>query len=227
MPTEWFRQEFWGAAVEEAFEKRLRRSRNKEQHLRIQAGHLLKTAPDVSLKLINRTLAMNEPIWRSTGLVVKAEAERRLNRPRESLETLVSAIDHERLNRTVRSGAALIFAKRVALERATAFYGKAEEALTEDSSAGSVFPAERYEWHGARAIIFADTGRRNEAVAEARLALDAASGKASGSWKHPKLGLVGGTVDGFGRRIRAIASPRLSLVSGMLAALGQRGRPLA
>jgi hypothetical protein len=61
--NEWFRNEEWNAAIEARFFEKLRNSRNKGQHLRIQACHLAEKHPEAAPGLAQQVLLFGRSLF--------------------------------------------------------------------------------------------------------------------------------------------------------------------
>ena len=69
-----------------------------------------------------------------------------------------------------------------------------------------MFPIDRFRAHGARALLVHHFDRKDEARAEAELAMAAAQETESGFRHHPNLGLVQSTADEFSMQVAALAT---------------------
>ena len=224
---DWYRNVFWDPWTAAVFERRLARKRNKDQYLRIQASYLTRTSPWTALRLLERYFALEDPSDKARAYIDQSNAHLSLGRVGRAIDSLRSGARHEHENeRRLQAGASVAFARLVAIKRR---WDLAEEALSfldrDQTDRGGVFPVEQYRRHGARALLLAATGRQAEAIQDARLAIEAVGLRRSWSWKHPTLGLVGPTLDGFGRRIRAVAFPELAAPVRLLVGLGWVAAP--
>lgn len=224
---DWYRNVFWDPWTAAVFERRLARKRSKGQYLRIQASYLTRTSPWAALRLLERYFALKDPSDNARAYIDQSNAHLTLGRVERAIDSLRDGVLHEQADgHRRRAGASVAFARLVAIKRR---WDLAEEALSfldkDQTDGGRTFPVEQYRRHGARALLLAAAGRQAEAIHDARLAIEAAGLRRSWSWKHPTLGLVGPTLDGFGRRIRAVAFPELAAPVRLLVGLGWVAAP--
>src|SRR5262245_55532585 len=93
---DWYRSETWDSAVEAAFEAKLKRARSKEQYLRIQAGCLTQSHPEVALKLLDRYFALGTDfVDCSAAHEFRAEAFLVLGRIDEAIASYEAALERE------------------------------------------------------------------------------------------------------------------------------------
>jgi len=201
---DWYRNSDWSPAIEAAFYQRLQRARDKMQYLRLQAGHLTNTHPEVSLKLTDEYFARGTTYDQASVYLIRAEARVALGDIDAALREYDKAIAREREFPNCRTHAYLDFARLVVDAERTELFQRACDLLTERQD-WAVFPVDRYRLLGTQALLFHALGRQTEAGVSARLALAAATEEHSGFSKHPELGLVANTKNRFGLRVRNIA----------------------
>lgn len=188
---DWFRNTEWTPEIAAAFEARLRRARRKAQYLRIQACTLAKHRPDVALALLERYFSLGDDFDLAQGFVDQATAYLAQGRQEDAMESYEKALARERVFPNLRTTAALEFPYQIALARLSSRFQQALDLL-EANVDQLMFPADRFRYHAARAIIFRESGM-DRAREEAKLALDAAADDHSGFRFHPDVGLVSET----------------------------------
>ncbi|MGC1302980.1 MAG: hypothetical protein WA840_11445 [Caulobacteraceae bacterium] len=201
---DWFRNELWNSEIESAFEAKLRRARNKTQYLRLQAGHLAKTEPDVALALIDRYFGEGGDISSALANEVQALAYLSLGKVPEAIDAYEEALRREQDFSNLRTSTFIDLPKLIADLELADRYPRALELL-EQAKPQLVFAVDRYNWAGATALILDDLGQELEAQALAKEALAAAAATESGFQNHPDVGLVWSTQDAFGTRISALS----------------------
>lgn len=187
---DWYRSTKWDDAIAEAFEARLRRSRDKAQYLLIQATALEDTHPSVSLALLDRYFALGDSFHVSQAHVVRAKALLASGRIEEALAAYEAALQSEVERPFLLTTACLDLPFLIATLSLRDRYSRALELLAAHRDR-VVFPRERFQWHAAHALIAADGHNADLAVAHARQAVDAAGAEHSGFRYHPDVGLVG------------------------------------
>jgi tetratricopeptide (TPR) repeat protein len=187
---DWFRNVTWNEQVAARFEEKLRRSRSKNQHLRIQALKLVDSHPQVTLQLLDRYFALGENVDHALAYEVRAQAYLVLDRAEDAVAAYEAALEREIQRPTVVTQASVDFPYLVAVRGLVPHYRRALEVLASRSDAPP-FPISRFKWHAARALILAASGEVEEAKVEAQRALEAASEQRSEFQYHRQLGLVG------------------------------------
>lgn len=185
---DWFRNTEWNPDVEAAFEAKLKRARRKGQYLRIQACTLAARNPDVALRLLERYFTLGKDVDLAQAFVDQATAHLAQGNPAAAVESLEKALEREGEFPNLRTIAALELPYQVALAGFTSQFERALDLL-KSSAEQLMFPADRFRYHAARALILqkSDAGGARD---EARLALEAAASDHSGFRYHPKAGLV-------------------------------------
>lgn len=185
---DWYRNTVWTAEAEAAFEAKLKRARRKGQYLRIQACTLASREPEVALELLGRYFVSGEDFDLAQAFVDQATAYLALGRIESAFESFEKALERERVFPNLRTTAALELPYQIALAGQALRYEQALDLL--QSSVGQLmFPADRFRYHAARALIF-HKSRKVGAREEARLALEAAASDHSGFRHHSNVGLV-------------------------------------
>lgn len=201
---DWFRNEEWTATVEAGFRTRLRLARDKAQPLRIQAEYLAERHPQASLGLLDEYLAIGERFDLAAAHVTKAHALMALGDPWGAVAAYEAALAREREFPNLRTRAWLELPWLVLEAGLLQAHPHALRVLDANWHLMK-FPVDRYQAHGARALLWHGAGRTKEAAAEARLALAAAGETQSGFRSHPRIGLVTEADDRLGRDIAALA----------------------
>lgn len=186
---DWFRNQDWSAEIAEAFEARLRRARQKDQYLYLQAFTLLRNHPRVSLALVERYFGLDERHHDASTRWVEAQAHCRLGDFHAAYQAYEAALEAERSSPGTVTGASLDYPYLLAMRDEVPLFDRALEVLALPQ-VRLVVPVSRFKFHASRALIFTHRGDRESARSEARLALEAASQTRSGFPDHPGVGLV-------------------------------------
>jgi tetratricopeptide (TPR) repeat protein len=189
MSADWFRNTIWDAAIEEAFDEKLRRARRKEQYLRIQACTLARSHPEVALKLLDRYFALRDDFDHAQAHVDRATALLTLGRVDEALAAYEAALAREAVFPNLQTQAYLDFPYIVATCGVREQYRRALELLHRHESR-LMFPVDHFRWHSAHAMIGAAMGDVEAVRSHAERALEAARCHDSGFRYHPSVGLV-------------------------------------
>ena len=205
MSTDWFRNATWNEAIERAFDEKLRRARSKAQRLIIQASTLVRSHPEVALKLLDRYFQLPDDIFRSGAHVSRAEALLALGRIEEAIGAYEAALACEEAFPNILTQAYLDLPYLVATNKIRERYEQAL-GLLGTHEARLTWPVEHFRWHAASALIAADQGEHSTAEAEAEHALDWARRRRSGFRYHASLGLVTEQYSGVIRELEAYAT---------------------
>jgi hypothetical protein len=210
---DWFRHTKWTPQVQEAFFKRLSRSRSpagKAQYLRIQASHLQHTKEKslacVALRLLDEMLEKYpEPVQMAQGRLQQAQCLAFLGDCEGAIDKFRMALVAERACPNVKTQTWLEFGWFV-LERGRAdLHDEILHVMTEFRRT-IVFPVETFRFHGIQALILANRGRVRDAKEHARLAMEAAAKNTSDLRHHPTLGLVADLESPIAREIALLAT---------------------
>jgi len=202
---DWCRNTTWNAAIEADFQQRLRRARDKSQRLRIQASYLTESHPTVALGLLEQYFTLGDHFDTAQAHVDKARAMIALGDVDGALSSYEAALERERQFPSLETQAYLDFPCLVVEAEIVPMYARALDTLQAYQDR-PMFPVERYRAHGARALLLHHFGRKQEAKAEAALAMAATHEAQSGFRYHQHIGLVRGTNDGFAKRVAALAA---------------------
>jgi tetratricopeptide (TPR) repeat protein len=200
---DWYRNANWNDEIATHFEEKLRRSRNKNQYLRIQALTLIPKYPQVALDLLDRYFSLDESHDRALAYQSRAEAYLALGRIEDAIVAYEATLRQEAAKPNVRTWVSVEYPYLVAVRGLTPYFQRALEILASRSS-GLVFPVIRFKFHAARALMLAAQGDATRAQPEAKLALDAAAEKRSEFERHPTLGLVSNTDADAVRRLKGL-----------------------
>lgn len=187
---DWFRNTFWNSSIEEAFFKKLRRARRKEQYLRIQASYLAQVAPEVALRLLEEYFKLKDDFDHAQAQVDRAHAYIKLNQLEKAIESYEAALEREKEFPNLQTQAYLDLPLLIMTSRIERLYDRCLELLSE-SRDRLIFPVDHFKWHAANALLFSARSRITEAREHAARALAAASKDDSGLRYHRTVGLVG------------------------------------
>ncbi|MBW8370693.1 MAG: hypothetical protein K0M66_06950 [Thiobacillus sp.] len=192
MATDWFRQETWNEKAEQDFFSRLSRARSqRDQYLVIQALTIVKSAPNVALRLVDLYFESKKDNFENVrALSAKADAHLVLGQTELAIEAMknILAIERERPNHKTTKYVDYPFL--VATKRIVSEYGDALSILEERKS-DLMFPLDKFKWHAAKSLIHHALREMDNSKMHAALALEAAQAKMSGFRYHQDLGLVG------------------------------------
>ena len=189
--ADWYRKTTWTPEDERDFRERLKRSRRRGEHLRLQAFELLTHGlPEPALRLLDELL-VREPDSLFLTLIHESRAHALidLGDTEAALHSFRLALAAQRERPNVMSYAALGFAELVLALRRSDLFAEALATLDELHDRGP-FPAIHYRESAVRALIADDQGDVAAARRHARAALDAAATAKAPFTRHPSIGLV-------------------------------------
>ena len=194
--NDWYRRTTWTPADAEAFQTRLRRSRQRAQHLCIQARTLLDAGSaelaQSALTLIDQMLAEHpEPFFLSGAHLTRAECLLALGDIEEAIAAFRASLAAQRAMPNVCVNAYLPFAWTVGRLGLTEHFDEVLDAMEEfRDPADLAFPANAYLYFGALSFIADRLDDRAGAALWAHRALRSASTSVGPFPRHPGLGLV-------------------------------------
>jgi tetratricopeptide (TPR) repeat protein len=201
---DWFRNTSWNPEIEDAFYEKLGRARDKYQYLRIQASLLGSDYPEVALRLLDEYFALGDHLDAAQAHAQRAAAYLSLNQIDSAILAYEAALAREVIFPNLRTRAHLELPFLVATRRLSQYYERAI-TLLEANKDDLVFPADRFTWNCALALIRSEQGDRQSAREAASRALAASSETQSGFRYHPKAGLVGSIDASLRRRLKHLA----------------------
>ncbi len=187
---DWFRQTDWNEEIEAAFFAKLRRAREKQQYLRIQASTIAGRKPEVALRLLDEYFALGDHFDQAQAHADRASAYLALRDTKHAIAALEAALGREEQYPRLQTYAHLDLPFLIASQRIESRYEQALELL-ERYRARLTFPVDHFRWHAAYALILSAQAQTSSAREHARLALAAAAKDHSGFRYHPSVGLVG------------------------------------
>ena len=187
--SDWSRNRDWTPAIAAAFDAKLRRARDKQSYLRIQASYLAERKPEVALGLIERYFELGDHfdmaqayVDRSTALLAQGDVE-------GALVALGQALQRERERPNLRTQAWSDYAMLIVGDGRQERFDEVLSVLDENKDL-ITFPVDKFVWHAVRALIFESRGAMIEAKTAAEAALRLADVTFSGYRDHPHAGLV-------------------------------------
>ena len=186
---DWFRNTEWNESIEQAFEGKLRRARQKGQYLRIQASTLANSHPTVALRLLERYFALDDKFDWAQAYCDQAKALLSLGRVDEAVIAYVKALDREAEYPNLKTQAYIALPFLIVTRRLRDRFDQAEQILR-DYESRLMFPVDRFMWHSASALIARYRGNGASASEHASRALVEANRHHSGFQYHPAIGLV-------------------------------------
>ena len=187
---DWYRNTNWNDAIADEYFAKLKRTRSKDQYLRIQACYLTKSHPIVALELLDQFFILNEPSDFAQAYCEKAEAYLSLGNINEAIIAYERAIKHESTTNGVQTEAFIKLPMLFAEYNLHEYFLQGIKLL-ENNTKRLYFPVDHFRWHAAMAIFKKGLGNTEESSKQALLALEAAKIKKSEFRYHRNLGLVG------------------------------------
>lgn len=189
---DWARNKIWNTDVEKAFYAKLKRARDKQGYLYIQANLLVETQPDITLQLLEQYFALNlDDRYVARAYEDQGRALYLQGRVEEAVRAFQNALKRQQEYPGMATHAYVRLPILIALEKLTEQYDFAL-SLLEENKKEPCFPVAQFWWHGAKALLLKEKNLESEARFHAHLALEAASQRDSGVHHHPKIGLISG-----------------------------------
>ena|SRR5579884_2560 len=214
MAQDWFRKSSWTQHDQNDFRSHLARAKgdNRPQYLRIQAGTLMASTPDLlpaAIELLDEMLrSYPDSLEVATALAQKANCLYRLGDTDGAVSTYAASVHRMRSHPKMLSQDGWInFALIVAKEGIASKYAEAIAVLDEFASASPLLlPNDHFRIHAAKALIALDENQLDLARTHAKRALEAAEQRDSGLPYHASVGLVGHNADALNNRLQEIAA---------------------
>jgi tetratricopeptide (TPR) repeat protein len=190
MALEWYRNEDWSKEKKEAFFEKLKKSRDKVQYLKIQAGHLEKRFPNEALELLMEALKINSNnIFLTQIYGQMAECFCSMGNRDEAIAYYRKSIGAQGQRPSVRTDSYLGFARCVInWERSDLF----EEALNylNQREQDPTFPVQIFEYHLYLTQLYLKLEKIDKAEEHAKATVANMAATKSGFRYHPGIGLV-------------------------------------
>lgn len=203
---DWFRNATWSQEIEATFRAKLVRSRDKRQHLRVQAHTLAERDPRVALRLLDEYFALEPGIDEAQAHMDAAAAYKALGNIDAAIIAMEAALSRETAKPGVITQAWLELPVLIVLQNKAELYGRALDLL-ELPGRSLTFPVDHFRKHGVLALVASGIGRRADATAEAETALAWADVRASAFGRYPNLGLVDDRQGPLKRRLERLTQP--------------------
>jgi tetratricopeptide (TPR) repeat protein len=202
---DWYRNTEWNNEIEEAFFKKLKRARQKEQYLRIQAYLLSKRQPHVALRLLEEYFKLEDKFDHASAYVVRATAYISLGDLGNAINSYENALKREDEFPTLQTLAYIELPYTIATYELEDKYAQCLEIL-EKYKSRCMFPVHHFQWHSAKALVLHATGDASKAREHAIMAIEAANKDESGFRYHPSIGLVNKNYEPVQAKIKKIAN---------------------
>ena len=190
----WYQNFSWSVDIANEFERRLARSRNKVQYLRIQASCISRSHPEIALELLGRYIRLPEHFDRAQAYVDRADALDALGRTSEAIRALEEALARETEYPKHLTQAYLLLPQLIVRNNLGVLFPRALTVLQENQGR-ALFPVDFFRWNAMSALINVECHERARAVLFATRALAAAAQLSSGFGGRPNVGLVGAEDD--------------------------------
>lgn len=171
---DWYRNRDWNEDIETRFEQRIGRARGqKAQYLMIQGHALISNHPAIAVRLLERSIALNDDFHVNQANCNLALAHLALGQVDRALVAYEAAMEAQLRFPHIQSGAALDYAFVVAVFKRSDRYDFALQIL--EAIRPSIFLGTNFQADAAHALILAHLARDAEARAKAHEALEAMS----------------------------------------------------
>lgn len=203
---DWYRNTAWSQEVERTFRTKLAKSRDKRQHLRLQAHLLAERDPRVALRLLDEYFALEPGVDEAQAHMDAAAAYRALGNIDGAIIAMEAALSREAARPGVITQAWLDLPVLIVMQNKADLYGRALD-LVDLPGRTLAFPVDHFRRHAVLALIAAGIGRKEDAAAEAETALAWADVRASAFGRHPTAGLVDDRHGALKRRLERLTQP--------------------
>ena len=211
MADEWYRRTTWTESDREAFEAKLKRSRQKSQFLRIQASHLAEAHLwDAAIELLTRSVAEFPQDDQMAQVQLQlAEAYVQIGKREMALRAFDLSVAAQRAKPNFRTQVWLLYPWYVVEQQFSALYDMAGKLLDEFANETNLsLPIERYRYNACRALLAEHGGKPDAAKRYAASAIAAASETHSGFRYHPEVGLVDSTAGNVHDRLVSLQAKK-------------------
>ncbi|MFN7924160.1 MAG: hypothetical protein U0Q16_28925 [Bryobacteraceae bacterium] len=181
----------------------MRRAREKQQYLRIQAWTLTESQPEVALALLDEYFALGAHFDMAQAFVDRAKACLSLDQVDDAIRSYQAALARESEYASLKTQAYIELPYLIATRSIERLFPVALKLLW-DHRQRLIFTVDHFRWQAAMAFLAAGTDP-GTAQTRAKLALEIASREHSGFRYHPTVGLVGPEHDGVLRSLSALA----------------------
>lgn len=199
----WFRNTAWSEDIAAQFEAKLRRARQKEQYIRIQADMLATSHPHVAHALLDRYFEMPDDFDHAQAYVARATAYLSEGKIDQAIASYEAALQREDQFPNLRTQAFIELPYLVAVGGIANYYVRAVEILNTHQER-LMFAVDHFKWNAAQAFIAHACGRETSGKSFAKAALSAAAGGSSGFRYHPTVGLVQSSYSDIQSQLRGL-----------------------
>ncbi len=213
---DWYRNEDWNDEISEAFFTKLKRAREKNQYLRIQANYLGSSHPDVALCLLDKYFELDRDFFDSASAYSQqAQIHIKLGNIEKAIISYENSLKQEVAKPYYKSETSLMLPMLFVEHNLEQYFQKGIEILEKNTDYVK-FPVSCFQWHAAMAIFKYSLGEKGVASMHAGQALDAAEIEKSGFRFHQKLGLVDEHHRPMIKKLRLIYKNNSSLLNRLI-----------
>ena len=202
---EWYRNHSWNKDIEKFFFDKLKRARDKEQYLRIQASYLSGIEPHVSLKLLDMYFNLKDDFEHAQAYHTKATALINLGDFEGAVSSFKSALQREFEFPNLKTDAYIDYPLFIIRSKLYKYYKDAYEVLNINEDR-LMFPVDKFRWYAVKAIIDDHFGNNEISKDFATIALVTAKIDKSGFEHHKHLGLVDNKYEDIIKQLISIAA---------------------
>lgn len=192
MAVEWYRNTEWTPEISDHYFRKLARARSsRDQYLTIQAGHLCRDFPQVSLELVDLYFSTRTNTWNDLAAHnIRASAYKFMGDEVRAVAAYKVSVAEQKSRRTLITNINVEAAFYVASKAILDDYDFALVALAEAIKDGLNWPVLRFKFCVATAIVALHYGEKGTALTHAQLALEFAGVPMGPLRQNPTLGLV-------------------------------------